>query len=234
MSDQRFDGFTPAAVEFLADLAQNNERAWFTPRKGEYERLLKAPMEAFVAALAERFAANDVPLLADPKRSIFRIHRDTRFAKDKSPYKTHLAAGFRWIDEATGPDGVDQGAHAGGGYFQIEPGRPYVGGGLWRPERSRLDAFRRAVVDEPDRVAAALDDPGFRAEFGPLMSHEQYKRVPPGWPADHPRADLLRHKDLAFGRTLTDDELYSPDLPDIVTRSYLAAMPVFRFLATLR
>jgi uncharacterized protein (TIGR02453 family) len=232
--ERRFAGFTPEAIDFLADLAQNNDRAWFTPRKATFERLLKAPMEALVAELAERFAANDIPLLADPKRSIFRIHRDTRFAKDKSPYKTHLAAGFRWIDDRTGPDGADQGAHAGGGYVQLEPGNPYVGGGLWMPERPRLDAFRRAVVDEPERVAAALDDPGFRAEFGSLMAHEHYKRVPPGWPADHPRADLLRYKDLAFGRRLADDEVYSPDLPDIITRAYLAAMPVFRFLATLR
>jgi len=79
-TDQRFEGFTPGAIDFLVDLAQNNDRAWFTPRKAEFERLLKSPMEAFVAQLAERFAANDIPLLADPKRSIFRIYRDTRFA----------------------------------------------------------------------------------------------------------------------------------------------------------
>jgi uncharacterized protein (TIGR02453 family) len=80
-----FTGFRPEATDFLADLAQNNERAWFQPRKDDYERLLKAPMEALVAALADRFEIRSIPLAADPKRSVSRICRDTRFAKDKSP-----------------------------------------------------------------------------------------------------------------------------------------------------
>lgn len=80
-----FTGFHPDAAQFLVDLAQNNERAWFQARKAEYERLCKAPMEAFVLALANRFEVRDLPLLADPRRSIFRIYRDTRFAMDKSP-----------------------------------------------------------------------------------------------------------------------------------------------------
>lgn len=80
-----FTGFRPEAVQFLADLATNNDRAWFQPRKAEYERLLKEPMEAMIAALAEAFAAHGVPMLADPKRSPFRIYPDTRFSKDKSP-----------------------------------------------------------------------------------------------------------------------------------------------------
>ena len=86
-----FTGFRPEAIDFLADLAQNNDRSWFQPRKAEYERLLKEPMEALVAALADRFEARGLPLGADPTRSVSRIYRDTRFAKDKSPYKTeHL------------------------------------------------------------------------------------------------------------------------------------------------
>src|SRR5512135_470225 len=89
-----FKGFTREAIQFLADLAANNERSWFQPRKADYERLLKEPMELLCAALAERFAERRIPLLADPKRSPFRIYRDTRFSKDKSPYKTHVAASF--------------------------------------------------------------------------------------------------------------------------------------------
>ena len=80
-----FTGFTPAAIQFLADLAANNDRAWFQPRKGDYERLLKEPMEAMITALADRLAARGVPIEADPKRAPFRIYRDTRFSKDKSP-----------------------------------------------------------------------------------------------------------------------------------------------------
>ena len=92
---RRFTGFRPEAIDFLADLAQNNERAWFQAHKADYERLLKDPMEDFVAALADAFAAERLPLQADPKRSIFRIYRDTRFAKDKSPYKTNVGINFR-------------------------------------------------------------------------------------------------------------------------------------------
>lgn len=82
-----FTGFTPEAIQFLADLAENNDRSWFQPRKAAYERLLKEPMEALCAALAERFADRGIPLLADPKRSPFRIYRDTRFSRNKDPYK---------------------------------------------------------------------------------------------------------------------------------------------------
>ena len=99
-----FSGFRPEAIDFLAELAQNNDRAWFQPRKEEYERLLKTPMEALVAALADRFAARGLPLEADPKRAVSRIYRDTRFAKDKSPYKTNVYARFPWVGRGSGHD----------------------------------------------------------------------------------------------------------------------------------
>ena len=134
-----FGGFSPDAVDFLAELAQNNDRAWFQPRKADYERLLKRPLEDLVAALAERFDARGIPLLADPKHSIFRIYRDTRFAKDKSPYKTHLGASFPWLEP--GPDGslerAEGMAHANGGYFHFEPGQMYVGGGMYLADKPR-------------------------------------------------------------------------------------------------
>lgn len=87
-----FTGFRPEAIQFLADLAVNNNRDWFQPRKAEFERLLKVPLESLVEALGERFSARGLPLVADPKRSIFRIYRDTRFSKDKAPYKTNVSA----------------------------------------------------------------------------------------------------------------------------------------------
>src|SRR5437762_6062496 len=95
-----FRGFKREAIQFLADLASNNDRAWFQPRKAEYERLLKAPLEALCVALDEAFRARGIPLEADPARSPFRIYRDVRFAKDKSPYKTNVAASFPWAEGA--------------------------------------------------------------------------------------------------------------------------------------
>ena len=230
----RFAGFRPEALDFLVELAQNNERAWFQPRKAEFERLLREPMEALVAALAERLEDRGVPLRADPKRSIFRIYRDTRFSKDKSPYKTHLGANFPWIDDEAAHDAVDDGAHANGGYFHVEPGNVSIGGGLWMASKPRLDAFRQAILDDPDRVREAFEEPGFVATFGRVSSHEALKRTPPGWPADHPMADMFRWKDIIFGRQLDDGEIRSPTLPDILAADLAAAMPVFRFLAGLR
>jgi uncharacterized protein (TIGR02453 family) len=224
-----FAGFKPEAIQFLVDLADHNDRAWFQPRKADYERLLKEPMEALVFALDERFSARGIPLQADPRRSIFRIYRDTRFSKDKSPYKTNVGASMPWAEGASGDDT----AHGNGAYLHIQPGNSFVGGGMYHAEKPRLDAFRRAVVDDPGRVSQALEDPAFLSTFGRVNSHETLKRVPPGYPADHPMADLLRFKDVTFGRRLSDDEVMSPDLPDILVDDYATAVPVFRFLATL-
>jgi uncharacterized protein (TIGR02453 family) len=228
-----FTGFRPEAVDFLADLAQNNERAWFQPRKDEYERLVKAPMEALVVALADRFEARSIALEADPKRSVSRIYRDTRFAKDKSPYKRNIYARFPWVGPGTDHDASEDGRRGTSAYFSLMPGESYMGGGMWAPEKPRLDSFRAAILDEPDRVRAELEDPGFLEAFGPVHSHESLKRVPPGLPPDHPRADMFRFKDVLFGRQLADDEIRSPDLPDILADGYAAATPVFRFLSTL-
>lgn len=232
---QPFAGFSPKAIQFLTDLAQNNDRAWFGPRKADYERLLKEPLEALCAALAERFTARGIPLQADPKRSPFRIYRDTRFSKDKSPYKINLGATFPWVETAGGAgDQVDEGAHGNGGYFNFQPGEMYAGGGMWRAEKPRLEALRQAIVEAPDRVREAIEEPGFVAWFGGVNSHESLKRIPAGYPQDHPMAEMFRWKDVVFGRRLSDAEVFSPDLPDLLAEGYATALPVFRFLATLR
>jgi uncharacterized protein (TIGR02453 family) len=230
-SSSRFEGFQPAAIQFLVDLAAHNDRAWFQPRKQEYERLLKEPMESLVAALGDRFRARGIPLEADPRRSIFRIYRDTRFSKDKSPYKTNVGASMPWVDADQDPD---ERVHGNGAYLHLQPGNSFAGGGIYMAEKARLDALRAAVIDDPARVRAAFEDPAFLATFGPVSSHESLKRVPPGYPADHPMADLLRAKDVTFGRRLTDEEFLSPDLPDRLAEDFSKAIPVFRFLATLR
>lgn len=231
VSAPAFAGFQPEAMQFLIDLAAHNDRAWFQPRKNDYERLLKEPMMALVAALDDGFAARGIPLQADPQRSIFRIYRDTRFSKDKSPYKTNIGASIPWVE---GPGGADDVVHGNGAYLHLQPGEHFAGGGMWMPERSRLEKLRQAVVEEPERVRAAIEDPAFLATFGSVSSHESLKRVPPGYPADHPMADLLRSKDLTFGRELSDEEVLSPSLADILVNDFATAVPVFRFLATLR
>jgi uncharacterized protein (TIGR02453 family) len=234
-----FTGFRPEAIQFLVDLAENNDRAWFQPRKGEYERLLKEPLEALISALAERFATRGIPLRADPSKSPFRIYRDVRFSKDKSPYKTNLGASFPWTGEA--PTGADSDAgarshnaniHSSGGYFHLSPGEIYVGGGIWHPEKPWLEAFRRRVVDEPGRVRKLVDEPRFKATFGSLGG-DSLVRVPTGFPPDHPDVELLKLKDVTFGRRLSDAETMSPGLPGLIADTFEAAMPVMRYLAAI-
>ena len=222
-STATFTGFRPDAIQFLADLAANNERAWFQPRKGDYERLLKEPLEALCVALAERFISTGLPLSADPSRSPFRIYRDVRFSKDKSPYKTNIGAAFRWTGEGEGDPG---------GYFHLEPGEAFVGGGMWHPEKPSLDAFRRLLDADPGRVHAIIDDPVFVSTFGRLNG-DRLSRVPQGYRADHPEAELLKLKDMTFGHRLSDADVYSADLPDRLIDSLARAVPVMRMLATL-
>jgi uncharacterized protein (DUF2461 family) len=103
---------------------------------------------------------------------------------------------------------------------------------MWHPEPGRLAAFRAAVDADPDGTLAALEDPGFAKRFG-TVNGDMLKRVPTGFAADHPHAELLKLKDVVFGRNLTDEEIFSRDLPDMLVEDFAAAMPVYRFLSTL-
>jgi uncharacterized protein (TIGR02453 family) len=232
-----FTGFSRDAIQFLVELAANNDRAWFTPRKADYERLLRHPLEALCVALDERFKARGIPLEADPARSPFRIYRDVRFSKDKSPYKTAVAASFGWRgDDTSAPEGRSHAdnVHASGGYFHLQPGEIHVGGGVWHPDPSWLKGFRERVANRPDELRAIVEAPEFVKAFGSVSDDgESLKRVPPGYPADHPAADLLRKKNVTFGRRLSDEDAFSPALPDILADAFATGTPLLRYLATI-
>jgi uncharacterized protein (TIGR02453 family) len=217
-----FTGFSRDGVQFLADLASHNERSWFQPRKGDYERLLKEPLEALCLTLGERFEAAGLPLRSDPAHSPFRIYRDLRYSADKSPYKTQVSASFPWTGEGGGV----------GAYFHFQPGEMYAGGGMWHPEPGQLAAWRRAVDQDVAAVQAALEEPAFVATFGGV-SGDRLKRVPTGFSPDHPGAELLKLKDVTFSRRLSDGDVLSADLPDTLTQIFAAAIPVLRLLARL-
>ena len=231
-----FAGFRPEAIQFLADLAEHNDRAWFQPRKADYERLLKEPMEALVVALADRFApagSRSWPTRSARRSGSTATPGSAGTSRPTRPTSPRASGGSR--TPAGRGEQADREPHGNGGYFNFQPGEMYVGGGMWMPEKPRLDAFRRAIVDEPARVRAPpsrirASRPGSAA----ASSHEELKRMPPGYPADHPMADLFRWKDVVFGRRLSDAEVCSADLPDRLADGFAAALPVFRFLATLR
>ena len=217
-----FKGFGPDAFQFLVDLALNNDRSWFQPRKAEYERLWKEPMALLCSALDAELAARRLPLSADPGRSPFRIYRDVRFSADKSPYKTAVSASFPW----TGPGG------GVGGYLHLQPGESFIGGGLWRPSPARLAAWRAAVVADRAGIHRIIDEPGFRSTFGPLGG-DGLKRAPAGYASDDPDIELLKLKDITFGIRISDEQAGSADLPATVAATFEPAVPLLALLAGL-
>jgi uncharacterized protein (TIGR02453 family) len=217
-----FEGFRPEALQFLVDLALNNDRSWFQPRKGEYERLLKAPLEALCVAVDQEFANRVIPLSADPARSLFRIYRDVRFSADKSPYKTAMSASFPWTAAGRGV----------GGYLRVQPGACYLGGGMWHPAPARLAAWRATVVGDRDLVHAILRETAFHSTFG-AVEGDSLKRAPSGYSPDDPDIELLKLKDVTFGRRLSDAEAASADLPATIATTLGVAVPLLELLASL-
>lgn len=217
--------FTPATWDFLSDLRANNDRLWFEANKKRYEAHVKAPLLHFITAFAEPLRRLHPDFVADPRPaggSMFRIHRDVRFSRDKSPYKVHAAAHFR---HRAGKD-----AHAPGFYVHLEPGDSMLGIGLWQPEPPVLQQLRTSLVDHPDRWIAARDATGFRPPWS--ITGERAARVPKGYPADHPLADDLRLKDFVAMCPLSEEEIFGPDFVDIVYDRFSRAVPMQRALLT--
>jgi len=217
--------FTKASLDFFTGLREHTSKPWFEAHREDYERHVKEPMQALVAAMDARFARFAPEIGGDPRRSVFRLHRDIRFSKDKSPYKTHVAADFPWR-------GDGEGHRWGGGYFHLQPGEVYLGGGMWHPEPSWLAAWRQTVDTSPKTIHAAIDDPAFVKRFKDVHG-DSLKRVPPGFDKDHPEGTLLKLKDVTFGLRLDDKEVQSAKLPTTIASAFADAVPVFRLFASI-
>src|SRR4051812_31487683 len=188
-----FSGFSPKAISFFRQLERNNKREWFQPRKDQFEALCRAPMLELVAQVVEDLRGFAIDHVVEPKRAIYRIYRDTRFSKDKSPYKTHIAAIF---PHARLPK------HAGAGYyFAVSHEGLSIGGGVYGPGPVELAALRAAIAKDPRAFRKLIDDKRLRRPMGELQG-EQVARVPKGYAADHPAGDLLRRKQLYFYTTI--------------------------------
>jgi uncharacterized protein (TIGR02453 family) len=225
----RFPGFGPEAVGFLRRLERNNRRKWFERNRPIYEREIRDPMRALVEEMDVRLARLAPELVGDPKRSIFRIHRDIRFSADKSPYKTHAACQFYHCDAGRGAGQDAEGAGAGL-YFQIARGECFVAGGMWMPARPALDRIREAIADAPEDFEARLRAPAFRRRFRHLDAEAVLKRMPRGYPETHPAAEWLRYRSFTATRMMTDREVESRRLPDILARDFAALVPLGRWL----
>jgi uncharacterized protein (TIGR02453 family) len=204
-----FPGFSREGFRFLRDIKKNNDRAWMTPeRKRIYTDHLQLPMQLLLEELRQRFEEENLPFAPDARKGIFRLHRDTRFSKDKKPYKTHIGAAIPIRGE--GKEGL-------GNYLHIEPGGCFYGGGAYFIEGPGLHALRAAIDRDPSELREILAE--LREEYGELEG-EQLKRNPTGYPIDHPAIDLLKYKQMWMSKTFPDELATSRDLVDwIVIRT---------------
>jgi uncharacterized protein (TIGR02453 family) len=220
--------FTKRSLQFFRGLARHNEKAWFEAHRDEYEAVVRQPMRELIEELDTLFAEFAPEIGGDPKRSMFRIYRDIRFSKDKSPYKTHAACWFHHLNAAR-TVGAEADAGSAGYYFHLEPGgRSMIGAGLWMPPRQQLKKLRESIADDPkgfDRVARSIP-----SRFGGLDDEGALKRMPRGYAEDHPAAKWLRFQSFTSGRTLTDAQVTSPSLASLLAREYEALLPLVRWL----
>jgi len=221
--------FGPGALSFLRRLTRNNKREWFEAHRAEYETAVRAPLAALVEEMDVRLAAIAPELLGNPRRSIFRIHRDVRFSADKSPYKTNAACQFYHQDAGRGAGQDAEGAGAGL-YFQLADRDSFVAGGIWMPARPALDKIREAIAAGHEELEAILSLPSFRRRFQRLDEEAMLKRMPRGYAEGHPAARWLRYRSFTVTRALTDAQVLDRRLPAILARDFAAMVPLVRWL----
>jgi uncharacterized protein (TIGR02453 family) len=209
--------FGKSMFDFLKDLAAHNDRAWFAANKERYERDVRDPFLEFIANAGTPLRKLSKNLVADPKPtggSMFRIYRDTRFSKDKSPYKTNVAANFRLgKKDSSGP----------GYYLHIEPGESFIGGGIWQPDPELLSNIRHRIIEKPaewKKVRAKVSEHG-----------DTLKRPPAGFDPAHPMIDDIKRKSFTGGTSLSDKQVLSSDFMTTFIKSCKDIEPLMKFLA---
>lgn len=210
---------TPALFDFLRDLKENNDRVWFKSQKARYESEVVDPVTEFIENMAPRVAKISPHIIVDPRPnggSRFRIYRDTRFSKDKSPYKIQVGCQFR---HEAGKD-----AHAPGFYVHLAPGEVFFGGGVWGPKGDALRTIRQRIVDKPDewkKATKALD-----------LRGDQLVRAPKGFDPDHPLIDDLRRKSFFSFQDADEALATSKDFEKAVEKQFKKVAPLMGFIAT--
>jgi uncharacterized protein (TIGR02453 family) len=219
-----FTGFPKEFFAFFRELKANNERAWFEANKSRFREFVQAPMSDFIAAMAPRLADISKQFVADPRPhggSMFRIHRDIRFSKDKRPYKEHGACQFR---HRLGRD-----VHAPGFYVHLGASEVFIGAGLWMPEPDALFKVRTAIAAAPAAWKKTVSNRRLVAAFGALDG-EQLRRPPRGFDPLHPCIEDIRRKSFVVGCNSTAKAARSTGFVSEVGASFAAAAPLVRFL----
>lgn len=210
---------------FLRELRENNNREWFQANKSRYEAHVRDPLLRFIADFGLRLPEISPHYVADPRPvggSLFRIYRDVRFSKDKSPYKTAAAVQFR---HEMGKD-----VHAPGFYFHLEPDEVFFGTGIWRPDTASLTKIRDAIVADPAGWQQLISGDDFRSLF--TVEGESLKRPPKGYDPDHPLIEDLKRKDFIASTRLNEGMVCEPDFLDHFTDLCRRAAPFTAFLTT--
>ena len=213
--------FSPKTLSFLRALKRNNDREWFKARREQYDTHVHGPMIAVVEQLAGDFRSFAPELIASPKQSLFRIYRDTRFSSNKKPLKTHAAAVFR-SRQLPKPQGA-------GLYFEIAPGWVWIGGGMWRPEPPELVRIRAHIDETWPEIRTMTRAAAFRRRFEEL-SGDTMTRVPRGYPATHPAAEYLKHRQFYGGAEFPASLAHSREFYPTLVATFKALMPLVRFL----
>ena len=215
--------FTKDTMSFLRKLANNNNRDWFNDHKTDYESAVRTPALQFIEDIAAELAMISPHFLALPKKvggSLMRVHRDTRFGKDKRPYKTNIGIQFR---HEAGKD-----VHAPGFYIHIEPGECFLGVGIWRPDSTALGKIRQHLDEKGEQWIAAIKDKKFSSHYE--LSGESLSRPPRGYDNTHPLLEDLKRKDFIAITPLEDDKVLSSPFLKTVLNRFNAGDEYMRFL----
>jgi len=215
--------FDKKSLRFLHDLALNNDRAWFAENKQRYEETVRQPYLRLIADMVEPLAKISPHFRADPRTqggSLFRIYRDTRFAGDKRPYKTH--AGARFFHER------HREVAAPSFYLHIEPNACFIAGGLWHPESATLKRVREFLVENPASWKKAVHNKNFAQRFG--LGGESLIRPPRGYPVDHELIEDIKRKDFIAAEAFTDKVACSAELRDVVVAGCKGLAPMIDYL----
>ena len=219
----RYVGFTPETIAFLRELGENNNRDWFNANKHRYEtHVLDVALE-FIQSMYEPLAEIAPRFTAIPKRmggSLMRVYRDTRFSKNKTPYKTNIGIQFRHEQARD--------VHSPGYYVHIDPENVFLGVGMWRPPSDALRQIRERISHKTSEWDRASGDQAFRRHF--VLGGESLTRPPRGFDASHRRIDDIKRKDFIAVKDMTVEEALAPRFQQKVETAFRASEPYMRFL----
>ena len=219
----RFQGFEQRTIRFLEELEANNNREWFKSNKGRYEEDVLDVALRFIIAMQDPLADIAPRFTAIPSRvggSLMRVYRDTRFSKNKLPYKTNIGIQFRHEQAKD--------VHSPGYYVHVEPQQTFIGVGMWRPDPDSLRRIRERIAARPDEWRRALGDAKFKRQFA--LGGESLTRPPRGFDKDHACIEDIKRKSFIAVRDLEVDAFMKPGILRTVQGSFRAAEPYMRFL----